>query len=137
MARDADANLLWNVAFQQPRIHTSDNCPVVVLLLRGRHGQMKQYRRHRQTFPLQHPPVEEQDEQTRLLGELQKTCEEDALVRQKRSDWISVESWRLIAHWVVLRCTGCLCQTGRHCLNAQLVHLFARIGLIRQSELGA
>jgi hypothetical protein len=52
--------------------------------------------------------VEEQDEQMRLLEELQKTCMEDAPVRLKCSDWISEESWWLIAHRAMLRCNGCL-----------------------------
>ncbi len=68
--RGADAKLIWNVAFRQPWIHTSDHRAVVVLLLRGWHGKIKQYCQRRQTFPLQLPPVEEQDEQMCLYGEL-------------------------------------------------------------------
>ena len=48
---------------------------------RGKPGQLKQYRHRCQLFPLQLPPAEEQDEQTRLFGELQKTCVEDELMR--------------------------------------------------------
>jgi hypothetical protein len=55
MARDADATLIWNVAFLQPRIHTSDHHAVVVSLLREQHGQLRRHRRCRQTFPLQLP----------------------------------------------------------------------------------
>jgi hypothetical protein len=43
-------------------------------------------------FPLQLPLVEEQDEQTRHFGEMRKSCNEDALMRQKWKDWISEES---------------------------------------------
>ncbi len=92
MARDADEKLIRNVAFQQPRIHTSDHCAVVMSLLRGQHGQLRQYCQCCQTFPLQLPLVEEQDEQTRLSGDLQKTCKENKPARQKGSNWISEES---------------------------------------------
>ncbi len=61
MARDADAKLIRNVAFRQPRIHTSDHRAVVVSLLRGRrHGQLRQYRQCRQPPPLQPPPLVEE-----------------------------------------------------------------------------
>jgi hypothetical protein len=40
---DANAKLIRNVAFGHPWIHTLDHCTVVVLLLRRRFGQMKQY----------------------------------------------------------------------------------------------
>ncbi len=115
MARDADAKLILNVAFQQPRIHTLDHCAVFVLLLRGRHGQQRRYHRSHQTFPLQLPLAEEQDEQTCLLGDLQKTCKENTPARQKGSNWIMKESWWLIAHQAMLRLTGRLCQTGGRC----------------------
>jgi hypothetical protein len=55
-----------------------------------------------------------------FLGDLQKTCEENKLVRWKGSDWISEESWRLIAHRAMLCCTGRLCQTGGHRLHCQI-----------------
>jgi hypothetical protein len=86
MARDTDAKLIRNVAFQQPRLHTLDHRAVVMSLLRGRHGQLRQYRQCRQTFPLQLPLVEEQDKQTRLFGDLQKTCKENTPARRKGSD---------------------------------------------------
>ncbi len=137
MARNVIAKLIWNVAFRQPQIHTSDHCAVVVLLLRGRHGWMKQQHWRSQTFPLQLPPVEEQDEQTYLFGGLQKTCKEAAPVRRKCSDWISEESWQLIAHQVMLCCTSHLYQMGGAAYTAKLVHLFARIGLTRGCKPGA
>jgi hypothetical protein len=120
MARDADATLIQNVAFRQRRIHTLDHPAVAVSLLRGRHGQLRKYRQCHQTFPLQLPPVEEQVEQTRLFGDLQKTCEENKLARRKGSNWILEESWRLIAHRAMLRHTGRLCQTRGCCLHCQI-----------------
>jgi hypothetical protein len=120
MARDRDTKLFWNVAFRQPRIHDSDHRAVVASILGGRPGRLKHYRRRRQTFPLQLPLVKERDEQTCLFGELRKSCKEDALMWQKRNDWISEESWRLIPHRAMLRRTGRLCQTGGHCLYRQI-----------------
>jgi hypothetical protein len=64
--------------------------------------------------------VEEQDEQTRLFGELQKTCKEDAPTRHKCINWISKESWWLIAHQAMLHHTGRLCQMGGHHLHCQI-----------------
>jgi hypothetical protein len=64
--------------------------------------------------------VEEQDEQTRLFGDLWKTCEEEAPTRRKANDWISDKSWQLIAHRAMLRCTSRLCQTGGHRLHRQI-----------------
>jgi hypothetical protein len=120
MALDRDTKLFWNVAFQQPRIHDSDHRAVVASISRGRPGQLKRYCRRRQTFPLQLPSVEEQDEQTRPFVELRKSCTEDALTQRKQNNWISEESWRLITHRAMLRRTDCLCQTGGHCLYRQI-----------------
>jgi hypothetical protein len=83
-------------------------------------------------FSLRLTPVEEQDKQTRLFGELQKTCKEDALTRHKHNDWISEESWQLIAHRAMLRCTGRLCQTGGVVYIIKLAQLFAMIGLTKR-----
>jgi hypothetical protein len=132
-----------NVAFRQPRIHNSDHRAVVTSIRKGKVGKLKQYRKSRQTFPQQLPPVEEQDAQTRLFGELRATCEDDAPTRQKRSNWISEESWRLIAHRVMLRRTGRLCQTGGHRMKRQIGALLRkdradrteRVGTLIESEL--
>jgi hypothetical protein len=102
------------MAFQQPRFHNSDHQVIVASITRGQPGGLKLYHQHRQTVPLQLPPVEEQDEQMRLFGELQKTCKEDAPTRRKHIDWISKENWQLIAHRAMLRRTGRLCQTVGH-----------------------
>jgi hypothetical protein len=109
-----------NVAFRQPRIHNSDHQAIVTSIWKGKVGKLKQYRKSPQTFPLQLPPVEEQDAQTRLFGELRATCKDDAPTRQKRSDWISEQSWWLIAHRAMLRRTGHLCQTGGRCMKRQI-----------------
>jgi hypothetical protein len=120
MALGGDEKLFRNMAFWQPRFHNSDHQAIVALITRGRPGRLKLYHRLCQTFPLQLPPVEEQDEQTRLFGELQKTCKEDAMTRRKHIDWILNKSWRLIAHQAMLRRTGRLCQTGGHRLHCQI-----------------
>jgi hypothetical protein len=120
MAWGKDAELFCNVAFWQPRFHTLDHWAVIASIVRGRHGQLKLYRRRCQRFPLQLPPVEEQDQQTHLFGELQKTCKENATMRRLKNGWILEESWQLIAHRAMLHCTGRLCQTGGHPLNCQI-----------------
>jgi hypothetical protein len=120
MAWGKDAKLFRNVAFWQPRLHTLDHWAVVASIVRGRHGQLKLYCRCPQRFPLQLPPVEEQDQQTHLFGELQKACEENGMMRQMKNDWILEESWRPLAHRATLRHTGRLCQTGGCCLNCQI-----------------
>jgi hypothetical protein len=90
MARDADVKLIWNVAFRQLWIYTLDHHAVVVLLLRGRHGQLRQYHQRCQTSPLQFPPVEEQDMQMRLFGDLQKLARR--IHRQGRKE--ATGSWK-------------------------------------------
>jgi hypothetical protein len=120
MAWGKDAKLFCNVAFWQPRFHTLDHWAVVASIVRGRHGRPKLYRQRCQRFPLQLPPVEEQDQQTRLFGELQKPCEKNTTMRHLKNGWILEESWQLIAHRAMLRCTGHLCKTGGRCLNRQI-----------------
>ncbi len=64
MAREMNVKHFRNVAFWQPRIHDSDHWAITASIWRGKIGKLKQYRKSRQTFPLQLPPVEEQDVQT-------------------------------------------------------------------------
>jgi hypothetical protein len=120
MARDGDTKLFWGVAFRRPWIHDLDHRAIVALILRGRPGWLKLYHQRRQRFPLQLPPVEEQDVQKRLFGELQKTCKEEALTRRKQNNWILEESWWLIAHRAMLHCNGRLCQTGGRWVHRQI-----------------
>ncbi len=40
--------------------------------------------------------------------------------RRMKYNWISEESWRLIAHQAMLCRTGCLCQTGGHCMDCRI-----------------
>ncbi len=115
-----------NVAFWQPRIHNLDHWAVVTSIWKGKVGKLKRYCKSHQTFPLQLPPVEEQDAQTRLFRELWATCEDDAPTQQKRSNWISEESWRLITHRAMLRRTGCLCQTGGRRMKRQIGALLCK-----------
>jgi hypothetical protein len=109
-----------HVAFWKPRFLTSDHRAVVASIVRRRHGRLKLYCRHCQQFPLQFPPVEEQDQQTGLFGELQKTCEENVTMWGMKNDWILEESWQLLAHQATLRHTGRLCQMGGRCLNRRI-----------------
>jgi hypothetical protein len=119
-ARDGDAKLFRGVAFQWPWIHDLDHRAVVALILRGQPGWLKLYCQYCQRYPMQLPPVEEQDEQTHLFRELRKTCEEETPMRHKKNDWILEESWRLNAHLAMLRRTGRLCQTRGHHLHHQV-----------------
>jgi hypothetical protein len=41
-------------------------------------------------------------------------------MRHLKNGWILEESWRLIAHQVMLRRTGRLCKTGGRCLHCQI-----------------
>ncbi len=41
-------------------------------------------------------------------------------MRRLKNGWILEESWRLITHQAMLRCTGRLCKTGGRCLNRQI-----------------
>ncbi len=88
--------------------------------MRGRQGRMKLYCQSCQRFPLHLPPVKEQDQLTCLFGKLQNTCEENATQLRMKYDWISEESWRLIAHRAMLRRTGCLCQAGGHRMDRRI-----------------
>jgi hypothetical protein len=143
MARESDVRHFRNVVFRQPRIHNLDHRVVVTSIRKGKVGKLKGYRKSRQTFPLQLPPVEEQDAQTRLFGELRATCKDDAPTQRKCSDWISEESWRLIAHQAMLRRTGRLCQTGGRRMKRQIGALLRkdradrteRVGTLIESEL--
>jgi hypothetical protein len=89
MAWGEDAKLIRNVAFWQPRFHTLDHWAIVASIVRGWHGQLKLYRQRHQQFPLRLPPVEEQDQQTRLFGELQKTCKENATMKRLKK-WLDL-----------------------------------------------
>ncbi len=82
------------------------------------------------------PPMGEQDAQTRLVGELWATCEEDAPMQHKCCNWISEESWLLIAHRAMLRCTGCLCQAGGRCMQHQIGALLRKDRAGRTEQVG-
>jgi hypothetical protein len=143
MAWGEDAKLFCNVAFWQPRFHISNHWAVVASIVRGRQGRMKLYRRSRQRFPLHLPPVEEQDQLTRLFGELQNTSKENATQQQIKYNWILEESWWLIAHRAMLRRTGRLCQTGGRRMDSQIgvslqkdqTNQMAKVGAAVKAEL--
>ena len=143
LARERDVALFRNVAFRRPRVHDSDHRAVVASISRGRKDRLKKYRRRRQKFPLTLPPVEEQDELTRVLGELRKTCEEGERTQRKHGDWILPGTWHLIEHRSMLRRAGNLCQTGgrrltrriRASLKQDRVDRAARVGSAIDAEL--
>ncbi len=88
--------------------------------MRGRKGLLKKYRRSRQRFPLQLALLGEQNRVTRLFGSLREECEEADPTKRPWNDWISAETWRLIAHRAMLRHTGRLRQTGGRRLHRQI-----------------
>jgi hypothetical protein len=136
MAREVDTKAFWSVGFRQPRFHDSDHRAVVANIMRGRKGRLKKYRRSRQKFPLQLAPLGEQDEVTRLFGRLKEECKETNPKKQPWNDWISEETWRLIAHRAMLRRAGCLCRTGGGVgYTVKLELLFAPIGGIEPHAL--
>jgi hypothetical protein len=91
LARKGDVKLFQKAVFRQPRMHDSDHRAVILSILRGRKGRLKSYQRQRQTFPLTLPPREDEDELTRLFGDLRETCAEEVRARRTYagSDWIS------------------------------------------------
>jgi hypothetical protein len=129
--------------FQQPRFHDFDHRAVVASIQKGKAGALKRYCKSCQTFPLQLPPEAKQDVQTQLFGKLRATCEEDAPTRHTCSNWITEESWRLIAHRAMLRRTGRLCQAGGRRMHRQISALLRRdraartewVGTLIESEL--
>ena len=98
MAREADTKAFWSVGFQQPRFYDSDHRAVVANIPRGRMGRLKNYWRSRQKFPLQLAPLGEQDGVTQIFGRLREECEEKDPTKRPWNNWISKETWRLIAH---------------------------------------
>jgi hypothetical protein len=64
-------------------------------------------------------------------------------MRRKQNNWILEESWQLIAHRAMLRCTGHLCQMGGHHSHCQIgaslrkdqADWMSRIGTMIKSEL--
>ena len=107
-----DTTAFRSVGFWQPRFHDTDHRAVVANISRGQNGRIKKYRQSRQTFPLKLAPLGEQDGATRLFGKLREECKETDPKKRSWNDWISEETWRLIAHRAMLRRTGRLCQTG-------------------------
>ena len=69
MARDRDCRRFRNVGFRWPRYHDSDHRAVVATIKSGRR-RLTEYRKKRQKFPLQLPPVEQQDDLTQAFKAL-------------------------------------------------------------------
>ena len=117
MAREGDTRAFWNVAFQRLRFHDLDHRVAVATILRGQKGRLKKYRQSCQKFPLQLPPLELQDEDTKIFGELRGECKEKDPASCPWNDWISKESWQLIANRAMLRRSSHLYQRGGCCLH--------------------
>ena len=117
MAREGDMKAFWNVASWRLGYHDKDHQAVVAAISKGRKGRLKNYRRSRQKFHLQLPPVELQDGVTEIFRELRGECNEKDPVSCLWNNWISKEIWGLIAHQAMLRHSGRLCQRGGHCLH--------------------
>jgi hypothetical protein len=111
MSRKEVTKAFRNVVFRRPSIHDSDHHAVVATIFRGRKGRFKKYWWNCQRFPLQLAPLGEQDRVTHLFGRLKEECKEAVPTKRPWNDWISAETWRLIAHRAMLRRTGRLCQT--------------------------
>jgi len=120
MARGVNTTAFRSVDFLRPRFHDTDHRAVVANISRGRKGRIKKFRWSHQTFPLKLAPLGEQDGVTRLFGKLREECEETDPKKRPRNDWISEETWRLIAHQAMLRRAGRLCQTGGHRLHRHI-----------------
>jgi len=120
MAREVDMKAFRSVGFCQPRFHDSDHRAVVANISRGRKGRLKKYRRSRQKFPLQLAPLGEQDGVTRLFGKLKEECKETDPKQRPWNDWISEETWWLIAHQAMFRRASRLCQMGGRQLHRQI-----------------
>ncbi len=100
-------------------------------------GRLKNYRRSRQKFLLQLAPLGEQDGVTHLFRRLREECKEKDPTKQPWIDWISKETWQLLAHRAMLRRTNRLCQTGGRQLHRQIgtaLHNDWRDGTARVGE---
>ena len=95
MARKCDCRRFLNVGFRWPRYHISDHRAIVATIKSGRR-KLKEYRRKHQEFPLQLPPVEQQDDLTRAFEALRVTCEEPEMTKAHWRDWMSDSTWLLI-----------------------------------------
>ncbi len=109
MARDRDCRRFRNAGFRWPRYHDLDHRAVIVTLKSGRR-RLTEYRRKRQKFPLQLPPVEQQGDLTRAFEALKVTCEEPETTKAHWRDWMSDSTWLLIKQRTSLRRVGQLRQ---------------------------
>jgi hypothetical protein len=58
-------------------------------------------------------PPWKQDKMTSQFEELKATINHPDPKQHPRNDWISTETWWLVAHRTMLSRTGCLCRAGR------------------------
>ena len=107
------------LGFRWPRYHDSDHRAVVTTIKSGRR-RLKEYWRKRQEFPLQLPPVEQQqDDLTRAFEALKVTCEEPEAAKAHWRYWINNNTWLLIKQRTSLRRVGQLRQSeGRRMQRA-------------------
>jgi hypothetical protein len=105
MMRERDHRRFRNVGFRWPRYHDSDHRAVVATIKSGER-RLKEYRKKRQEFPLQLPPVEQQDDLTRAFEALKVTCVEPETTKAHWRDWMSDSTWLLIKQRTSLRRAG-------------------------------
>jgi len=75
MVRERVRRRFRKVGFRWPRYHDLDHRAVVATIKSGER-RLTEYRKKRQEFPLQLPPVEQQDNLTRAFKALKVTCVE-------------------------------------------------------------
>jgi len=77
--------------------------------------RLKEYWRKRQEFPLQLPPVEQQDDLTWAFEALRVTCKEPETTKAHWRNWMSDSTWLLIKQCTSLHRAGQLRQLeGQH-----------------------
>ena len=118
MVRERDRRQFRKVGFRWPRYHDSDHRAVVATIKLGER-RLTEYRKKRQEFPLQLPPVEQQDDLTRAFEALKVTCKEPETTKAHWCDWMSDSTWLLIKQRTSLHRAGQLWQTeGRRMQRA-------------------
>jgi len=96
MDRPGDICQFKDVGFRSPRFLHSDHRAVVANIRVGRKGQLKNYRRTCQKFPLS-LPIGPKDVNTTTFDALAAKCVDHKMKRAPGEDWISERTWKMIA----------------------------------------
>jgi hypothetical protein len=96
MARARDISQFKGVGFRSPRFLHSDHRAVVTNIQVGRKGQLRDYPRARQKFPLS-LPIRPKDANTTTFDALAAKCVNPKTKRAPGKDWVSKGMWKLIA----------------------------------------